>query len=224
MTPPLLNKGRTKLEPVAGAGKDLRARGGEGDERERPAGWPRGAPGSRDRPGARAAAAARSRPARPLGVARARGGRGRGHGHARRPAGGSAARRGRGNSARPCARLRPLGGGGRRCTPSAAATATTAATSLAHTRPSSSSSLGRPAPPTTRHTCAAERERNKLCSTARQKERSPHATASAHTRAPSPVYITATQPNLLRPGRAGWRPIPTASSGLFEQQLGRDSG
>lgn len=25
-----------------------------------------------------------------------------------------------------------------------------------------------------------------------------------HTRAPSPVYITATQPNLLRPGPAGW--------------------
>lgn len=87
MPPPV----RAKLETLAGAGKALRARGEETDGRERPGSGPRGAPGSRDRPGARAAAAARSRPARPLGVARARGGRG--HGHARRPVG---ARRGGG--------------------------------------------------------------------------------------------------------------------------------
>lgn len=204
VSPPPLNKSLLRSEPSwspSPGQKRLcgRAGGGEEDGRERPASGPRGAPGSRDRPGARAAAAARSPPARPLGVARARGGRG--HGHARRPVG--ARREGAGKLRAP---VRPPAavGGGVGCTPRAAATAAAAATSLSHKRPSSSSSLGRPAPPTPRRTCAAERERNKLCSTVRQKAKSPHATASAHTRAPSPVYITATQPNLLRPGRAGW--------------------
>lgn len=80
-------------------------------EREKLTIRPRGAPGPQDHPGAPAAAAARSRPAWPLGAARARGGRG--HGHARRASGGGRRR----VAARPCARrarLRPLGKGGGR--------------------------------------------------------------------------------------------------------------
>lgn len=120
---------------------------------------------------------------------------------------------GRRTSARPCARLRPLKGG----TPSTS-------TSFIFSLSQPLQLVLDPRAPTPRRTCAAERERNKLCSTAQRKEIHPHATAPAHTRAPSPVYITAIQPNLLRPGRAGCWPIPTASSGLLEQQLGIDSG
>lgn len=68
-------------------------------------------------------------------------------------------------------------------------------------------------------------ERNELCSTARREAKNAHATASEHTRAPPPpVFIIATQPNLLWPGQARGRPIPTASSGHFDQQLDTDSG
>nr|XP_023474126.1 collagen alpha-1(I) chain-like [Equus caballus] len=116
-------------------------------------------------------------------------------------------------SARPCARrarLRPLavGAGGAR-PPLGLLPLTTA--------PARPGPPGSPAPPTPRRTCAAERERNRLCSTAQRKAKTPHATASAHTRAPSPVYISAL--NLTCCGQVGQagdqsrlRPLSSSSS------------
>lgn len=178
-----------KLELQPGKDSD----GAWGCGREKLASSPRGAPGPREHSGARAAAAARSRPAWPLGAARAR--RERGHGHARRPvgAGGGELLRARAPAARACGRWGGGGEGELAQSPFGRLPLTSAPA-----RPPTS-----PAPPTPRRTCAAERERNKLCSTARQKANTLHATASAHTRAPSPGYITETQTNLLRPSRAG---------------------
>ena len=68
------------------------------------------------------------------------------------------------------ARLRPLRRGGVGGAPRAVAVRTSPSH---HSPSSSSSSRGRPAPPTPRRTCTAERERNKLCSTAQQNAKNP---------------------------------------------------
>lgn len=130
-------------------------------------------------------------------------------------AGGEAPPRARASAAR----LRPLRGGGeaRLARPPLGRLLLT--TAPARPRPGAAQPrphLGVPARLSGRGTSSAPQHR--------KTQKTPHATASAHTRVPSPGYIRAIQPNLLRPGRAVWWPIPTAHPGLFEQQLGTDSG